>query len=88
MYEVFLKVAPQVPALVVLVMLVFKFLKFLEAYRDSLVPIIERATDVIEDNSKIQGQVLEALHRTNGHTRLEPVQHIEADKGSEVTNAR
>ena len=35
--------------------------------------VIERATDVIEDNSKIQGQVLEALHRSNGHTMIEPV---------------
>lgn len=85
MYEILLEAAPQAPALVVLVVLVFAFLGFLRfAFKstrqmvDSASEVAQHCADVIEENSKIQGQVLEALRRSNGHTTIEPVQHIEA----------
>lgn len=70
---------PQTPPLVVLVVLVFAFLAFLKMERKSLqamaadgTKVIDRNTDSLEENTKIQGQVLEALHRSNGHTALVP----------------
>lgn len=79
MYEVLIAAAPQVPALVVLVLLVFAFLGFLRFAFKSIEGMVEDASDVaghcakvIEENSKIQGQVLEALRRSNGHTIIEP----------------
>lgn len=87
MYEILKDAVPQAPALVVLVVLVFAFLKFLKAERDSLqdmadagTKVIDRNTEALEDNTLIQGQVLEALRRSNGHTTIEPVQHIEANE--------
>lgn len=79
---------PNTPPLTVLVVLVVflvtAFLRFLryafgaiEAMVDDVKEVATRGTEVIEDNSKIQGQVLEALHRSNGHTTIDPVQHVE-----------
>lgn len=80
MYEILVKAAPQVPALVVLVVLVAMFLKHLQRTSESIRRMVDGASEVaqhcantIEDNSKIQGQVLEALRRSNGHTTIEPV---------------
>ena len=86
---------PNTPPLTVLVVLVVflvaAFLRFLryafgaiETMVDDVKEVAKRGTEVIEDNSRIQGQVLEALHRSNGHTTLDPIQHVEvseADKG-------
>ncbi len=87
MYEVLKEAAPQAPALVVLVVLVFAFLSYLRFSQRQIAAMVDDATDVakhcaktIEDNTLIQGQVLEALRRSNGHTTIEPVQHIEADE--------
>lgn len=80
MYEALIKVAPQVPALVVLVVLVAMFLRHLQSNQrlvkkmvDEASKVAEHCAGVIEENSKIQGQVLEALRRSNGHTVIEPV---------------
>ena len=80
MYEVLIKAAPQVPALVVLVLLVAMFLRFLNQNMKSIRSMVDDASEVashcskvIEENSKIQGQVLEALRRSNGHTRINSV---------------
>lgn len=79
MYEALAKAAPQVPALVVLVVLVAMFLRHIHYSSKAVVKVIDRNTESLDENTKIQGQVLEALHRTNGSTKIEPVQHIEAD---------
>ena len=78
MYEILKEAAPQAPALVVLVILVFAFLGFLRfAFKgiqrmvDDASEVAKHCSKVIQDNSKIQGQVLEALRRSNGHTVIE-----------------
>lgn len=78
MYEVLTN--PQTPPLVVLVVLVFAFLGFLRFVFKAIRTMVDDASEVathcskvIEENSKIQGQVLEALRRTNGHTMIEAV---------------
>lgn len=82
MYEILKEAAPQAPALVVLVILVFAFLGFLRFAFKAIRDMVDNTTDiakscaaVIKENSKIQGQVLEALHRTNGRTTLEAVKN-------------
>ncbi len=84
MYEALAKAAPQVPALVVLVILVAMFLRFLHFNLKSVRSMVDDASEVaahcakvIEENSKIQGQVLEALRRSNGHTVIKPVEKEE-----------
>lgn len=78
MYEILAN--PHTPALTVLVILVFAFLGFLRfafkaigAMAEEGMKVIDHNTEALEDNSKIQGQVLEALRRSNGHTTLEAV---------------
>ena len=84
MYEALVIAAPQVPALVVLVLLVALFLKHLQSNQKLVKAMVDDASEiaahcakVIEENSKIQGQVLEALRRSNGHTVIEPVEKEE-----------
>ena len=79
MYEALIKVAPQVPALVVLVVLVAMFLRHIHYSSKAFAKVVDRNTESLDENTKIQGQVLEALHRSNGHTKIEPVQHIESN---------
>ncbi len=74
---------PQTPALTVLVILVFAFLGFLRFVFKAIRIMVDDATDVakhcskvIEENSKIQGQVLERLRAANGHTKTETVVEI------------
>ena len=78
MWNALAEAAPQVPALVVLAVLVVAFLKFLKGEREAIKTMVDsaskvanRCSDVIEDNSKVQGQVLEALHKANGKTFVE-----------------
>lgn len=78
MYEILKEAAPQAPALVVLVVLVIAFLGFLRfafkaisAMSSEMLAVAREGSKVIKENSKIQGQVLEALHRSNGHTTIE-----------------
>ncbi len=67
---------PQTPSLTVLVILVFAFLGFLRFVFKSIRTMVDDASkvaqhcsEVIEENSKIQGQVLERLRAANGHAK-------------------
>ena len=77
---------PQTPALTVLVILVFAFLGFLrfvfKSIRimvDEVMEVAKHGSEVIEANSKIQGQVLERLRAANGHSKDKPTVEIGGD---------